>query len=80
MSLAFVFQLLLIGTEVGTGLWISDWTEETSENQTSIDIGVRLGVYATLGVCQGKGLILPAIIEFHDHATSREKRGTLGLG
>ncbi|CAL8304688.1 unnamed protein product [Lota lota] len=37
---------------IGANVWLSDWTKDTSANQTREEVNMRLGVYASLGIAQ----------------------------
>lgn len=39
---------------IGANVWLSDWTNDATTNQTRENIDMRVGVYAALGIAQGK--------------------------
>ena len=49
-----VFQLLFITATVATSMWLSNWSNDQPQNNTSADTALRLGVYGGLGIVQGK--------------------------
>lgn len=65
--------LFLLVTQVawlGNNIWLADWSNDaskfvnntnTSSNETAVEpvmsVGLRLGVYAAIGMCQGKVLL-----------------------
>lgn len=39
---------------IGANIWLSQWTNDASRNQTKENVDMRVGVYAALGIAQGK--------------------------
>jgi len=39
---------------IGANIWLSQWTNDASRNQTKENVNMRVGVYAALGIVQGK--------------------------
>lgn len=39
---------------IGANIWLSQWTNDASRNQTKENVHMRVGVYAALGITQGK--------------------------
>uniref|UniRef100_A0A4W6BM49 ATP-binding cassette, sub-family C (CFTR/MRP), member 3 n=1 Tax=Lates calcarifer TaxID=8187 RepID=A0A4W6BM49_LATCA len=39
---------------IGANIWLSQWTNDASRNQTKENVHMRVGVYAALGIAQGK--------------------------
>ncbi|XP_011616814.2 canalicular multispecific organic anion transporter 2 isoform X2 [Takifugu rubripes] len=52
-----VFICFLYGCQsaaaIGANIWLSQWTNDASTNQTQENINMRVGVYAALGLAQG---------------------------
>ncbi|XP_056153641.1 ATP-binding cassette sub-family C member 3 [Lampris incognitus] len=38
---------------IGANFWLSQWTNDSRQNQTQEDVNMRVGVYAALGITQG---------------------------
>ncbi|KAK2885071.1 ATP-binding cassette sub-family C member 3 isoform X2 [Channa argus] len=38
---------------IGANIWLSQWTNDASTNQTQENVNMRVGVYAALGIAQG---------------------------
>ncbi|XP_072229952.1 ATP-binding cassette sub-family C member 3 isoform X2 [Leuresthes tenuis] len=38
---------------IGANIWLSQWTNDASRNQTKENVNMRVGVYAALGIVQG---------------------------
>ncbi|XP_028989328.1 ATP-binding cassette sub-family C member 3 isoform X2 [Betta splendens] len=38
---------------IGANVWLSEWTNDASRNQTQQNVHMRVGVYAALGIAQG---------------------------
>ncbi|XP_039991336.1 ATP-binding cassette sub-family C member 3 isoform X2 [Xiphias gladius] len=38
---------------IGANIWLSQWTNDASRNQTKQNVHMRVGVYAALGIAQG---------------------------
>uniref|UniRef100_A0A3Q1G5Y0 ATP binding cassette subfamily C member 3 n=1 Tax=Acanthochromis polyacanthus TaxID=80966 RepID=A0A3Q1G5Y0_9TELE len=38
---------------IGANIWLSQWTNDASRNQTQENVHMRVGVYAALGIAQG---------------------------
>ncbi|CAJ1081110.1 canalicular multispecific organic anion transporter 2 isoform X2 [Xyrichtys novacula] len=38
---------------IGANVWLSQWTNDASRNQTQENVNMRVGVYAALGIAQG---------------------------
>uniref|UniRef100_A0A4W6BLT6 ATP-binding cassette, sub-family C (CFTR/MRP), member 3 n=1 Tax=Lates calcarifer TaxID=8187 RepID=A0A4W6BLT6_LATCA len=38
---------------IGANIWLSQWTNDASRNQTKENVHMRVGVYAALGIAQG---------------------------
>ncbi|XP_049916465.1 ATP-binding cassette sub-family C member 3 isoform X4 [Epinephelus moara] len=38
---------------IGANIWLSQWTNDASRNQTKENVNMRVGVYAALGIAQG---------------------------
>ncbi|XP_041671462.1 ATP-binding cassette sub-family C member 3 isoform X2 [Cheilinus undulatus] len=38
---------------IGANVWLSEWTNDASTNQTQENVQMRVGVYAALGIAQG---------------------------
>lgn len=53
-----VFICFLYGCQsaasIGANIWLSQWTNDASNNQTQENVHMRVGVYAALGIAQGK--------------------------
>lgn len=53
-----VFICFLYGCQsaaaIGANIWLSQWTNDASRNQTKENVHMRVGVYAALGIVQGK--------------------------
>lgn len=43
---------------IGANIWLSQWTNDTSRNQTQENVHMRVGVYAALGIAQGKSQLI----------------------
>lgn len=39
---------------IGANIWLSQWTNDASTNQTEENLKMRVGVYAALGITQGE--------------------------
>lgn len=39
---------------IGANIWLSQWTNDATRNQTKENVHMRIGVYAALGTAQGK--------------------------
>lgn len=39
---------------IGANVWLSEWTNDAVTNRTKENVHVRVGVYAALGIAQGK--------------------------
>uniref|UniRef100_A0A8C6PX67 ABC-type glutathione-S-conjugate transporter n=1 Tax=Nothobranchius furzeri TaxID=105023 RepID=A0A8C6PX67_NOTFU len=52
-----VIIILLYGCQsaasIGANIWLSQWTNDASGNGTQVDVPMRVGVYAALGITQG---------------------------
>uniref|UniRef100_G3NR61 ATP-binding cassette, sub-family C (CFTR/MRP), member 3 n=1 Tax=Gasterosteus aculeatus aculeatus TaxID=481459 RepID=G3NR61_GASAC len=52
-----VFICFLYGCQsaaaIGANIWLSQWTNDASANQTQENLNMRVGVYAALGIAQG---------------------------
>uniref|UniRef100_A0A671VQ24 ATP-binding cassette, sub-family C (CFTR/MRP), member 3 n=1 Tax=Sparus aurata TaxID=8175 RepID=A0A671VQ24_SPAAU len=52
-----VFICFLYGCQsaasIGANIWLSQWTNDASNNQTQENVHMRVGVYAALGIAQG---------------------------
>ncbi|XP_054455373.1 ATP-binding cassette sub-family C member 3 isoform X2 [Anoplopoma fimbria] len=52
-----VFICFLYGCQsaasIGANIWLSQWTNDASTNQTKENVHMRVGVYAALGIAQG---------------------------
>ncbi|XP_070707853.1 ATP-binding cassette sub-family C member 3 isoform X2 [Pempheris klunzingeri] len=52
-----VFICFLYGCQnaaaIGANIWLSQWTNDASKNQTQENVHMRVGVYAALGIAQG---------------------------
>ncbi|XP_059180053.1 ATP-binding cassette sub-family C member 3 isoform X2 [Centropristis striata] len=52
-----VFICFLYGCQsaaaIGANIWLSQWTNDASTNQTKKNVNMRVGVYAALGIAQG---------------------------
>ncbi|XP_070783133.1 ATP-binding cassette sub-family C member 3 [Enoplosus armatus] len=52
-----VFICFLYGCQsaaaIGANIWLSQWTNDASRNQTKENVHMRVGVYAALGIAQG---------------------------
>uniref|UniRef100_A0A8C4I3Q8 ATP-binding cassette, sub-family C (CFTR/MRP), member 3 n=1 Tax=Dicentrarchus labrax TaxID=13489 RepID=A0A8C4I3Q8_DICLA len=52
-----VFICFLYGCQsaasIGANIWLSEWTNDASKNQTQENVPMRVGVYAALGIAQG---------------------------
>lgn len=57
-ALLSVFICFLYGCQnaaaIGANIWLSQWTNDASTNQTKENVHMRVGVYAALGIAQGK--------------------------
>lgn len=53
-----VFICFLYGCQsaaaIGANIWLSQWTNDASTNQTQENVHMRVGVYAALGIAQGE--------------------------
>lgn len=53
-----VFICFLYGCQsaasIGGNIWLSEWTNDASTNQTQENVHLRVGVYAALGIAQGE--------------------------
>lgn len=53
-----VFICFLYGCQsaaaIGANIWLSQWTNDALKNQTQQNVHMRVGVYAALGIAQGK--------------------------
>lgn len=53
-----VFICFLYGCQsaaaIGANIWLSEWTNDAIRNQTHEKVHLRVGVYAALGITQGK--------------------------
>nr|XP_046232338.1 ATP-binding cassette sub-family C member 3 isoform X2 [Scatophagus argus] len=56
-TLLSVFICFLYGCQsaaaIGANIWLSQWTNDASKNQTQENVHMRVGVYAALGIAQG---------------------------
>ncbi|XP_044034328.1 ATP-binding cassette sub-family C member 3 isoform X2 [Siniperca chuatsi] len=56
-ALLSVFICFLYGCQsaaaIGANIWLSQWTNDASTNQTKENVHIRVGVYAALGIAQG---------------------------
>lgn len=55
-----VIIILLYGCQsaaaIGANIWLSQWTNDEAMNRTTEKVHMRVGVYAALGIAQGKKL------------------------
>ena len=53
-GLVILFFLCLAGSNVGTNIWLSEWSNDSTRNNSASLLDLRLGVYVGLGASQGK--------------------------
>lgn len=51
----FIVTAISYGFNVGTNLWLTNWSNQARKNVTNntIDNEFYLGIYAAIGLCQG---------------------------
>ncbi|XP_049916464.1 ATP-binding cassette sub-family C member 3 isoform X3 [Epinephelus moara] len=47
---------------IGANIWLSQWTNDASRNQTKENVNMRVGVYAALGIAQGLLLLVNCLL------------------
>ncbi|XP_041671461.1 ATP-binding cassette sub-family C member 3 isoform X1 [Cheilinus undulatus] len=47
---------------IGANVWLSEWTNDASTNQTQENVQMRVGVYAALGIAQGVLLLVNCLL------------------
>ncbi|XP_035808113.2 ATP-binding cassette sub-family C member 3 isoform X1 [Amphiprion ocellaris] len=47
---------------IGANVWLSQWTNDASSNQTQENVHMRVGVYAALGIAQGVLLLVNCLL------------------
>ncbi|XP_068610353.1 ATP-binding cassette sub-family C member 3 [Brachionichthys hirsutus] len=47
---------------IGGNIWLSQWTNDASTNQTQENVHMRVGVYAALGIAQGVLLLVNCLL------------------
>uniref|UniRef100_A0A7N8XN14 ATP-binding cassette, sub-family C (CFTR/MRP), member 3 n=1 Tax=Mastacembelus armatus TaxID=205130 RepID=A0A7N8XN14_9TELE len=47
---------------IGSNIWLSQWTNDVSTNQTKENVPMRVGVYAALGIVQGVLLLVNCLL------------------
>uniref|UniRef100_A0A4W6BM20 ATP-binding cassette, sub-family C (CFTR/MRP), member 3 n=1 Tax=Lates calcarifer TaxID=8187 RepID=A0A4W6BM20_LATCA len=47
---------------IGANIWLSQWTNDASRNQTKENVHMRVGVYAALGIAQGLLLLVNCLL------------------
>ncbi|KAG7506621.1 canalicular multispecific organic anion transporter 2 isoform X1 [Solea senegalensis] len=47
---------------IGANVWLSEWTNDASRNQTGDNVNLRVGVYAALGLAQGLLLLVNCLL------------------
>ncbi|XP_040924346.1 ATP-binding cassette sub-family C member 3 isoform X5 [Betta splendens] len=47
---------------IGANVWLSEWTNDASRNQTQQNVHMRVGVYAALGIAQGLLLLVNCLL------------------
>ncbi|XP_031698824.1 canalicular multispecific organic anion transporter 2 isoform X1 [Anarrhichthys ocellatus] len=61
-----VFICFLYGCQsaaaIGANVWLSQWTNDASRNQTKENVHMRVGVYAALGIAQGALLLANCLL------------------
>ncbi|XP_070707850.1 ATP-binding cassette sub-family C member 3 isoform X1 [Pempheris klunzingeri] len=61
-----VFICFLYGCQnaaaIGANIWLSQWTNDASKNQTQENVHMRVGVYAALGIAQGVLLLVNCLL------------------
>ncbi|XP_069563543.1 ATP-binding cassette sub-family C member 3 isoform X1 [Brachyistius frenatus] len=61
-----VFICFLYGCQsaaaIGANIWLSQWTNDASTNQTKENVNMRVGVYAALGITQGVLLLVNCLL------------------
>ncbi|XP_075949233.1 ATP-binding cassette sub-family C member 3 isoform X3 [Anarhichas minor] len=61
-----VFICFLYGCQsaaaIGANVWLSQWTNDASGNQTKENVHMRVGVYAALGIAQGALLLANCLL------------------
>ncbi|XP_069374124.1 ATP-binding cassette sub-family C member 3 isoform X3 [Paralichthys olivaceus] len=61
-----VFICFLYGCQsaaaIGANIWLSQWTNDASTNQTKENVHMRVGVYAALGIAQGVLLLVNCLL------------------
>ncbi|XP_068440085.1 ATP-binding cassette sub-family C member 3 isoform X1 [Clinocottus analis] len=61
-----VFICFLYGCQsaaaIGGNIWLSQWTNDASTNQTKENVHMRVGVYAALGITQGALLLANCLL------------------
>lgn len=60
---------------IGANVWLSDWTNEPVVNGTQHNTSTRLGVYAALGLLQGKNISQVNIVTIHPHVAKKNELG-----
>ncbi|XP_045924011.1 ATP-binding cassette sub-family C member 3 isoform X6 [Micropterus dolomieu] len=65
-ALLSVFICFLYGCQnaaaIGANIWLSQWTNDASTNQTKENVHMRVGVYAALGIAQGVLLLVNCLL------------------
>nr|XP_046232339.1 ATP-binding cassette sub-family C member 3 isoform X3 [Scatophagus argus] len=65
-TLLSVFICFLYGCQsaaaIGANIWLSQWTNDASKNQTQENVHMRVGVYAALGIAQGVLLLANCLL------------------
>ena len=51
------------GSAIGANIWLTKWTNDAKLNRTETNVDMRVGVYAALGITQGKRLRPPAVFK-----------------
>ncbi|XP_072229951.1 ATP-binding cassette sub-family C member 3 isoform X1 [Leuresthes tenuis] len=47
---------------IGANIWLSQWTNDASRNQTKENVNMRVGVYAALGIVQGVLILVNCLL------------------
>ncbi|XP_047234005.1 ATP-binding cassette sub-family C member 3 isoform X2 [Girardinichthys multiradiatus] len=47
---------------IGANIWLSQWTNDASTNQTKENVDMRVGVYAALGIAQGVLILVNCLL------------------
>jgi hypothetical protein len=65
LSVFFIlFYISYTGFQLGRNIWLSEWSDANENGKKDkVSLGVRLGLYATLGVVEGWFLVELKIVK-----------------